>query len=77
MITLEKTGTRIEELAKSYMTFNKIVTLTDYIRLIDSVTPAQVRNLVERVLKTKPTLVAIGGHLNQIPSLDKISSRFN
>lgn len=77
MITLEKTGTRIEELARSYMTFGKIVTLKDYITLIDSVTPAQVRKLAERVLKTKPTLVAIGGHLNQIPSVDKISSRFN
>lgn len=77
MITLEKTGTRIEELARCYQTFGKVVTLQDYIKLIDAITPGQIRKLAERVLKTKPTMVLIGGNLDQIPSVDKISSRFN
>jgi len=74
LLTLEKTGPRIEDTVKMFMTFGS---QKNYIELIDSVTPQQVRELASKVIKTRPTLVILGQGTENVPSFDKFQARLS
>lgn len=77
LLTLEKTGQRLEDAVKMYMVFGKTPDEFSYIKLIDDVTPAQVRDLAKRLIKTRPTLVIVGSKTESIPGLDQIQTRLS
>ena len=70
--TLEKSSSRLEDSAKMLLTFNKTPQELDYLKLISSVSTERVRKFVRKMLKSKPTLVAVGGDTHAVPTADRI-----
>ena len=77
LLTLEKTESRLEDTVKGLVMFGKIPEEKHYyLQMIDAVTPDMVRKLVQKILKSPPSLVVFGGDTHAVPSVDKIASRF-
>jgi len=70
LLTLEKSIPRLEDTVKRYSVLGKLPPDSDYMQMIDGVTTEQVRKVAERVIRTNPSLVVLGGDTHAIPSAD-------
>lgn len=73
LFATEKAKPRLEETVRTYMTIGKLSALNT----IESVKTEDIKKTATSMLKTRPTLVALGPDLNSIPSSDGFHSRLN
>jgi len=64
---------RLEEAVKNVKVFGKIA-FDQYADQIDSVTADQISNVIGAIISSRPTLVAEGGEVARLPSLDRIEN---
>lgn len=74
LLTLERQGDRLEEIAKNYLTFGTL-TFHQYCDIIDGVTSEQINRAAAKLLSGKPSLVISGSSINQVPSLAEVQSQ--
>jgi len=73
LMAMERQQDRLEEAAKNIRTFGRIA-FNDYANNVENVTADQVNNVVQRLFNKRPTLIAQGGQVNNLPSLDAIEN---
>ena len=71
LMAMERREERLEEVARNYMTFGRI-SFQDYISNIEKVTSKQINNLASEFLVKKPSMVIIGPHASDLPSVKDI-----
>ena len=71
--SLEHQQNRLEETALNYTSFGRL-TFHQYCNLVDRVTVTQVNQVIEHMLYSYPTLVAVGPDVNRLPSEEAIKS---
>lgn len=76
LLNLTNQSDRLEELAKSFNTFQD-VNFLKYIQWIDSVTVKQINETVNRLLLTRPTMVVTGSAVNLVPSISDIHKKLS
>jgi hypothetical protein len=57
------------------MILGQTTTMAEGLAKIDAVTGDQVRGLAAKMIKTRPTLVVLGGEIHNVPSVDGFASR--
>mmetsp|Transcript_24358 Transcript_24358/g.21509 ORF Transcript_24358/g.21509 Transcript_24358/m.21509 type:complete len:497 (+) Transcript_24358:73-1563(+) len=76
LMAMERQKDRAEEAIKNVRTFGRL-TFQDYANNVDQVTGDQINNAVRKLFNKRPTLIASGGQVNTLPSLDAIQNMFN
>ena len=71
LMAMERREERLEEVARNYMTFGRI-SFQDCISNIEKVTSKQINNLASEFLVKKPSMVIIGPHASDLPSVKDI-----
>jgi predicted Zn-dependent peptidase len=75
LMSLESTYSRCEQLARQMHIFGRPLDLSEIVAKIDGVDEAAVRRVAARILKTRPTLSALGP-VGTLESFEKIAARF-
>jgi predicted Zn-dependent peptidase len=74
LMSLESTGSRIEQLARQMMIYGRVIPTQETIARIETVTPTDVQRAAERIFRASPTL-AVMGPGGQVPGLSDIVAR--
>lgn len=64
--TIERTRTRLEDNLRALLVYDGLVH-TEYLNMVDRVTVESVRDLLSRLLASKPTLV-VRGNVSSVPT---------
>jgi processing peptidase subunit alpha len=67
---------RIEALARNLVNFGESKDTNATVALINGVTADQVRAVAAKVIKSRPTLIVLGGEIHKVPSIDAFAARF-
>jgi len=76
LMSLESTYSRCEQLARQLLIFGRPLEISEIVGKIDAVDAEAVRRVVTRILKSRPTLSALGP-VSGLESFDQIVARFN
>lgn len=76
LLNLSNQGDRLEELAKSFNTF-QTVNFSMYTDMIDKVSVTQINEAVNRLLSGRPTMVVTGSAVNLVPSVSDIHKKLS
>lgn len=69
---MERTESRLEEIARNFMTFGDL-TFHQYCEKIDAVTSPDINNVASKVMAGKPTMLVTGGAINQVPAVGDVA----
>jgi len=73
--TLERSRSRLEDNLRSLLLYDKLLH-NDYDQLIDRVSVESIKDLLSRLLASKPTLL-VKGNPSSVPSYDKVANFFD
>jgi predicted Zn-dependent peptidase len=76
LMALERQEDRLEEMARNYQTFGEL-NFHSYCDKIDKVTSRQINAAADKMLRGRPTMVVIGGGIDQVPSIEQIMHALN
>jgi predicted Zn-dependent peptidase len=76
LMSLESTYSRCEQLARQLHLFDRPLDISEIVAKIDAVDADAVRRIATRLLKSSPTLSALGA-IDGLESFDKIAARFS
>jgi len=71
-LSLEEQGDRMEEAVKNLMVVGDVRTVDNYLNMIDDISSERINKAFAKLLKGRPTFIAVGGEVNTLPSLDQI-----
>jgi predicted Zn-dependent peptidase len=71
---LSNQGERLEEMARSFNYFGRVRNY-DYVDMINNVSSAHIKDAIDLLLQSKPTLVVSGNAVNLAPSIADIQGR--
>ena len=74
LTALESSSARAEQIARQHMAFGRIISREEIIARVDTITVADARRAGAAMLRTAPTVAAIGA-VGKVPSPDRIASR--
>ena len=74
LLTMQNQESRLEEMAKNYLTYGDI-TMHKYCDMLDSVSSSDVQRVAESVLQGKPTIVVTGDAINLVPTITDVSKQ--
>ena len=75
LMSLESTYSRCEQLARQLLIFGRPLEISEIVGKIDAVDAEAVRRVMKRILKSRPTLSALGP-VAGLESFDQIAARF-
>lgn len=75
LTALESSSARAEQIARQHMAFGRIIPREEIIARVDAITVADARQAGAAMLRTAPTVAAIGP-ISKVPSPDQIAARF-
>ena len=73
---MESTETRLEEIARNFMTFGDL-TFHQYCDKVDAVTTSDINSVAGRVFGGKPTLLVTGSAINLVPAVTDVARQLN
>ncbi|MEP6149342.1 MAG: insulinase family protein, partial [Nisaea sp.] len=76
LMSRESTSNRCEQLAQHMLVYGRPVSVEELVTKVDAVDTAAIRRVAERLLKSTPTLAALGP-TKSLESYDKICARLN
>lgn len=76
LMSRESTSNRCEQLAQHMLVYGRPVSVEELVTKVDAVDTAAIRRVAERLLKSTPTLAALGP-TGSLESYDKICARLN
>ncbi|ODM96749.1 Mitochondrial-processing peptidase subunit alpha [Orchesella cincta] len=71
LMNLESRPVLFEDIGRQVLAHGHYVSPAEYIKLIDKVTPDDIRDLAQRMLKSRPSLAALGS-LDRLPNINDI-----
>jgi predicted Zn-dependent peptidase len=76
VMNLESASSRADQIARQFLAFGQVPTMTSLIQKIDAVTPDQVRQLASRLFRNQKPAFSAVGHIGQLAGYDTLSRKF-
>lgn len=76
VMNLESASSRADQIARQFLAFGEVPQMSALMQKIDAVTPAQVRDLAQRLFRNQTPAFSAVGHIGQLAGYDEIARPF-